>query len=222
MKKTGFTLAEVLITLAIIGVVATLTLPSLMTNTAEQQAVTAFRKALNTLNEAGQMNAALEGFDYGQITTFEVSTVNGPGLDENGVPNKSLWSLLTSRAQVDLAASARGSIKGQCQSGNYGSTSQIFFRDGTVLCYDKSALPNGFTTGVIKGWVDTNGIKSPNLASQCDDELCSKDKRKINDQFPVTLFGSIAIPGHATITTGGVATVSQTKENYAASWAMRK
>ena len=37
MKKNGFTLAEVLITLAIIGVVATLTLPALMTNTQEQQ-----------------------------------------------------------------------------------------------------------------------------------------------------------------------------------------
>ena len=33
MKKNGFTLAEVLITLAIIGVVATMTLPALMTNT---------------------------------------------------------------------------------------------------------------------------------------------------------------------------------------------
>ena len=44
MKKNGFTLAEVLITLAIIGVVATLTLPALMTNTAEQQAKTALKK----------------------------------------------------------------------------------------------------------------------------------------------------------------------------------
>ena len=41
MKKNGFTLAEVLITLAIIGVVATLTLPALMTNTQEQQSRTA-------------------------------------------------------------------------------------------------------------------------------------------------------------------------------------
>ena len=37
MKKTGFTLAEVLITLSIIGVVAMMTLPALMTNVQEQQ-----------------------------------------------------------------------------------------------------------------------------------------------------------------------------------------
>ena len=67
MKKNGFTLAEVLITLAIIGVVATLTLPSLMSNTQEQQAVTAFKKAMNTLNEVAQMNAAVDGFDFGGI-----------------------------------------------------------------------------------------------------------------------------------------------------------
>ena len=45
MKKHGFTLAEVLITLSIIGVVATMTLPALMTNTAEQQAKTGLKKA---------------------------------------------------------------------------------------------------------------------------------------------------------------------------------
>ncbi len=32
MRKTGFTLAEVLITLGIIGVVAAMTIPTLMTN----------------------------------------------------------------------------------------------------------------------------------------------------------------------------------------------
>ena len=217
MKKTGFTLAEVLITLAIIGVVATLTLPSLMTNTAEQQAVTAYRKALNTLNEAAQMNAALEGFDYGQITSGEEPVATGPSADTNGVPTKSLWSLLATRAQVDYAASAAKNIKGQCDS-----LSQIFFRDGTVLCYKASDTPNGYTTGVIQGWIDTNGIKSPNLMSTCTNATCDKNNRKINDQFPVTLFGSIAIPGHATITTSGVASVAQTNENYAAAWVMRK
>ena len=44
MKKRGFTLAEVLITLTIIGVVATMTLPALMTNTAETQAKTGLKK----------------------------------------------------------------------------------------------------------------------------------------------------------------------------------
>ena len=63
MKKNGFTLAEVLITLAIIGVVATMTLPALMTNTGEQQAKTGLKKMVNTLTEAAQMHKTVSGFD---------------------------------------------------------------------------------------------------------------------------------------------------------------
>ena len=67
MKKQGFTLAEVLITLTIIGVIATMTLPALMTNTQEQQAKTGLKKGINTLTEAAQMNQAIGGFDYASL-----------------------------------------------------------------------------------------------------------------------------------------------------------
>ena len=36
-KKSGFTLAEVLVTLMIIGVIAAMTIPSLMQSTAQQE-----------------------------------------------------------------------------------------------------------------------------------------------------------------------------------------
>ena len=71
MKKNGFTLAEVLITLSIIGVVATMTLPALMTNTAKQQAKTGLKKAINTLTEAAQMNQAIENYDYAAQNNFK-------------------------------------------------------------------------------------------------------------------------------------------------------
>ena len=64
MKKNGFTLAEVLITLAIIGVVATMTLPALMTNTGEQQAKTGLKKGINTLTEAVTMNESVANFGF--------------------------------------------------------------------------------------------------------------------------------------------------------------
>ena len=76
MKKNGFTLAEVLITLAIIGVVATLTLPALMTNTQEQQSRTALKKGINTLTEAAQMNQAIDGFDYATFSTTSTNNAN--------------------------------------------------------------------------------------------------------------------------------------------------
>ncbi len=52
MKKGAFTLAEVLLTLAIIGVVAAMTVPSLMTSTEDKKLAAAAKKAYNTLQNA--------------------------------------------------------------------------------------------------------------------------------------------------------------------------
>ena len=62
MKKSlAFTLAEVLITLAIIGVVAAMTIPSVIVNTNQQEFKTGLRKAISVLNSSITMNVALEG-----------------------------------------------------------------------------------------------------------------------------------------------------------------
>ena len=48
----GFTLAEVLITLGIIGVVAVITIPLLIQNSNSKKFITQFKKSLSTLNQA--------------------------------------------------------------------------------------------------------------------------------------------------------------------------
>ena len=60
MKK-AFTLAEVLITLMIIGIVAALTIPSVISNYQQQEFKTGLKKAVSVLNEAIQMNISQEG-----------------------------------------------------------------------------------------------------------------------------------------------------------------
>lgn len=71
MKKLGFTLAEVLITLVIIGVIAAMTVPTLMNNTNSQEFRSALKKAISGANQALTLHYALEGLgaqDYTHAT----------------------------------------------------------------------------------------------------------------------------------------------------------
>ena len=61
MKLKAFTLAEVLITLMIIGIVAALTIPSVISNYQQQEYKTGLKKAVSVLNEAIQTNIAQDG-----------------------------------------------------------------------------------------------------------------------------------------------------------------
>ena len=60
-KSVVITLAEVLIALAIIGVVAAMTIPSVIVNTNQSEFKTGLRKAVSVLNSSLTMNIALEG-----------------------------------------------------------------------------------------------------------------------------------------------------------------
>ena len=209
MKKNGFTLAEVLITLAIIGVVATMTLPALMTNTAEQQAKTGLKKGINTLTEAAQMNQAIAGFDYASLT--EADTTNPDA--------QSLYGLLASRTSIDYKKS--GVEKLISQQGSAANTPSenyaVFFRDGSALLFPADQVTNETAAkmeddGLVHGIsviFDTNGTKGPNIVSNCqghalgtssdsqsDDfnSQCKGKNRVIKDQFGVRLRGGYAVP----------------------------
>ena len=209
MKKNGFTLAEVLITLAIIGVVATMTLPGLMTNTAEQQYVTGLKKGINVLTEAAQMSQAIEGYDFASLTT-----------DAKDEEAQSLYGLLARRTTVDFGKSGAG--KQESTNTGMAANYTVFFRDGSSLSFtstDTSAtgdygtpqddnLPQG-----IPAVLDTNGTKGPNMISNCsaaqtglltgEDSTedaataCTKANRVIKDQFGVRLRAGFAVPNGA-------------------------
>lgn len=219
MKKNGFTLAEVLITLAIIGVVATLTLPALMTNTQEQQAKTALKKGINTLTEAAQMHQAITGVDFGSISS--ANTTNSED-DE-----QSLYRLLAERTQMDLRKSANANTSMKMGQASEPGNFVVFFRDGSALSFNPadtittaasehavgqhvgSTQADGLPYGITAIY-DTNGTKGPNVLSNCQGNTTqqftteykatastacnTKTNRVIKDQFGVRLRGGFAVP----------------------------
>lgn len=73
-SKKGFTLAEVLITLGIIGVVAAMTIPTLIANTNGAKFRSQFKKTLSTLNQAVRNNVAQYDFDFSMVKIEEIKT----------------------------------------------------------------------------------------------------------------------------------------------------
>ena len=67
-NKAAFTLAEVLITLGIIGVVAAMTIPTFIANTNSQKYRSTLKKTVSTLSQAARLSDSLYGFDYAGIT----------------------------------------------------------------------------------------------------------------------------------------------------------
>ena len=82
-KRFGFTLAEVLITLGIIGVVAAMTIPTLIANTNSAKFRSQFKKSLSTLNQAGLMAQAQYDFDYAGADTACTEASGGTENPEN-------------------------------------------------------------------------------------------------------------------------------------------
>lgn len=67
--KTAFTLAEVLITLGIIGVVAAITIPSLISNIEDRALLSQFKKTYSMLNQALTFTNYERGVEYKCYTT---------------------------------------------------------------------------------------------------------------------------------------------------------
>ena len=70
MKK-GFTLAEVLITLVIIGVVAAITVPSMLQTTEKQEFVTGLKKANSVLKQSMKLIEINNGYAPGDYSFFK-------------------------------------------------------------------------------------------------------------------------------------------------------
>ena len=206
MKKfNAFTLAEVLITLGIIGVVAAMTMPTLMNSTNGAQYKTAYKKALSVLSQAVVLNVALDDYDLSQATEVdETKAVDGT--------SPSLYNLFNNRMNVikpatDASWDITGGVKADEDSGEaddpttFGGSSNytLFFNDGIVFTFPKDDANCGLAgkshDELCKGIIDVNGEKNPNQIVTCDkgaDDDCIVEKP--TDIYPVVMFDQTILP----------------------------
>ena len=80
IRRAAFTLAEVLITLGIIGVVAAMTIPTLIANYQEKQTVSRLTKAYATISNAYQMART----EYGDLYAWGFTEDSSFEIDDSG------------------------------------------------------------------------------------------------------------------------------------------
>ncbi|MDR1167386.1 MAG: type II secretion system GspH family protein [Heliobacteriaceae bacterium] len=162
LYKKGFTLAEVLITLAVIGIVAALTMPALIGNYQKKVWVMQLRKTYNVLANGLDMIKADEGEDNLSDTQFYsdrgISTVDGHIRKHFNVI-KSCTS-----DDNDCKFSDYKALNGEKPNGppTFGSSGNYYFflNDGSII---GMLSPTGDNLGkLIDFVVDVNGTKPPN------------------------------------------------------------
>lgn len=157
-KNRGFTLAEVLITLAIIGVVAALTIPTVIKNYKNTQTVVQLKKTYSELKRVHEQILFENGGNdpYFDIETYDATTI-GKYCDENWVPKLKIAKKCTSATACGYKSDAPYVLVSTTNSPAGFSIGEYdcgyVLGDGTVfnLRYGDSNIV-----------VDLNGLKEPN------------------------------------------------------------
>ena len=208
MKKfNAFTLAEVLITLGIIGVVAAMTMPTLMNSTNGAQYKTAYKKALSVLSQAVVLNVALADYDLSQTTK---GSKDEEGNVTAATGSATLYNLFYNRMNVvKTATTGTGWTSSNNSKANFAKASNytLFFNDGIVFTFEQDA--GECTAGnasvkakYCKGAIDVNGEKNPNKQVVCDDgTIDGTDTEKTDcvvsnptDIYPVIMYDQTILP----------------------------
>ena len=224
MKKRGFTLAEVLITLAIIGVVAAISIPSVISNSQQQEFKTGLRKAVSVLNSAITMNMALDG-----ETPYDNSNLFGYLMKHMSVMRSTTDIRAYFSVEYEQGAgpwnSAFYTTDGMRFEFRYGDSDlnkfPLYENPQVKLCTRRTIAPdsglagcggcgsyglNNNTDGTTKPpcmiMVDVNGDRKPNPANvNCNNNSCATRYKfsdplglKLTDLFTIMITDKSAIP----------------------------
>ena len=180
-KTIGFTLAEVLITLLIIGVVAALVIPAIINDTQEAEFKTSFKKHYAEINAAytslvQDNGGSLKGvyaniFEFSNAFKEKISYIKfcPVGTAANCIPNLDEYKYLDMTNGAHPSGCISGLIK---YPGSVNNWTSIILHDGTTItilgwainCDQSDTYKNNLCSSVNAAInIDVNGIKPPNV-----------------------------------------------------------
>ena len=204
-KRFGFTLAEVLITLGIIGVVAAMTMPTLMNSTQGAQYKAAYKKALSALSQAVTLNVALDEWNFADADASTYKIPNLLSSRMNVVRTETDYSkVLDSKGNAYKVSSATGAVgAGDVPTTTGSDNTTLFFNDGIMFSFPTASKnctmdETQGATGrdkVCKGFIDVNGVKAPNKLVKCDNtDAAACEIKNPTDVYPVVFYDQTILP----------------------------
>ena len=153
MKKNGFTLAEVLLTLGILGVITALTIPALMSNVENEQMATGLRTNKSMVERAFSQMLATNGADSLDATPLWQDLSDSEKImKETFNVNKKSTGVLSDKIFQYNSDTVFNGID------NYESYA---LPNGSYLYFDfHDAQPGEVFADV---YIDVNGVKRPNM-----------------------------------------------------------
>ena len=162
-KRAAFTLAEVLITLGIIGVVAAMTMPSLIQNYQKKQTVVQLKKVYNVIANALQFAKS----EHGDTELWEIGTDNNIQASSDFASEYLIPYLnVIKTCGTDTSGGCAYELK-TLSDADFTSlltnSTRFILNDGTLVFVSTSVNPPESTfPKLINIDVDINGFKKPN------------------------------------------------------------
>ena len=154
-KCLGFTLAEVLITLGIIGVVAAMTIPVLMSNYQKKQVAAQLKESYSIMQQAIKLSQE----ENGEVESWD-TTLNGHQFFEKYMANYVKWMKEYTTSELKKEA-PRTLLNGSSYTGttyNGGNSAHFTLINGSMISMNlNSAGEYGLWVGI-----DVNGLSKPN------------------------------------------------------------
>lgn len=222
-KNYAFTLAEVIITIGIIGVVSVLTIPTLIQNANSRRFVNQFKKSLSTLSQAAVGAQAQYDMNYSLLSLN--SSDSNCANDTLAAGQYNMCGLFNNTLSAKMYQGKYGNVKGMDSTSIYNAAVTSFpienflvfsFADGAFVAFNPDAKAceiepgHTLTTEIITdgklknclGFIDVNGPNPPNTEVKCATDntkiaigsTCELTSPAVGDIFPIVFYDTSVTP----------------------------